>query len=108
MPDVTESLLKRNLYAVYGERDAEKRRAVIADIWSADADFIDPDGHHSGQAASDEAVARLQRQFPEYVFPNSVRYRRSTASDAFRGHLCRRATRRRSPGWTWLLRLEGE
>jgi hypothetical protein len=68
MPDVIESLLKRNLYAVYGERDAEKRRAAIADIWTADAIFIDPDGHHLGQAALDEAVARLQGQFPDYVF----------------------------------------
>jgi len=68
MPEIIESLLKRNLHDVYGERDAEKRRASIADIWTPDAVFIDPDGRHLGQTALDEAVAGLQGRFPDYIF----------------------------------------
>jgi hypothetical protein len=68
MPNVIEGLLKQNLYGVFGEHNAEKRRAAIADIWAQDAVFIDPDGRHLGQAALDEAVVKLQSRFPAYVF----------------------------------------
>jgi hypothetical protein len=68
MPEMTESLLKRNLYTVFNERDAEKRRAAIANIWTADGVFIDLDGPHHGQAELDETAASLHDQFPGYLF----------------------------------------
>ena len=68
MANDTETLLKKNLYEVFGERDAGKRQAAIAAIWKEDGIFIDPSGAHIGQAALEEAVARLLEQFPGFVF----------------------------------------
>jgi hypothetical protein len=63
-----EYLLKQNLHAVFGERDSDKRRAVIANIWKDDGVFIDSDGPHVGHKAIDEAVENLLRRFPDFVF----------------------------------------
>jgi hypothetical protein len=68
MPAKIEFLLRQNLFAVFGERDAATRRATIASIWKADGIFIDPDGPHAGHAEIDEAVERLLRKFPDFVF----------------------------------------
>lgn len=63
-----ECLLRQNLFAVFGERDGSKRRAAIASIWATEGIFIDPDGRHVGHSAIDEAVERLLRKFPDFVF----------------------------------------
>jgi hypothetical protein len=34
MPDITQELLKRNLYEVFGERNAMRRRERIAELWN--------------------------------------------------------------------------
>jgi hypothetical protein len=44
---------------VFSERDAEKRRAIIASLWAADGVFIDPDGIHVGRAAIDQTAEQL-------------------------------------------------
>ncbi len=44
MPDTVETLLKRNLHEVFGERDVEKRREAIAQLWTEDCVFIDQSG----------------------------------------------------------------
>ena len=69
MPDTVETLLKRNLHEVFGERDAEKRREAIAQLWSEDCVFIDHSGTCRGRDELDRAVAVLhQRLPPDYVF----------------------------------------
>ncbi len=35
-----ETLIKRNLHEVFGERDAKKRREAIAQLWTEDCDSI--------------------------------------------------------------------
>ena len=68
MTGATETLLLRNLEEVFGEPDAPRRRAAIADLWTADAVFIDPGGRHVGPAEIDAAVAGLHALFPGFVF----------------------------------------
>ena len=68
MTDATATLLLRNLHEVFGEPNSDRRRAAIADIWAADAVFVDPGGRHAGPAAIDAAVAALHARFPGYVF----------------------------------------
>ena len=56
MPDTIETLIKRNLHEVFGERDVNKRRKAIAQLWTEDCVFID------------RAVATLHDRLPGYVF----------------------------------------
>jgi len=68
MPDTIETLLKRNLHEVFGERDAKKRREAIAQLWTDDCVFIDHSGKTSGRDELDRAVATLHENFPGYIF----------------------------------------
>jgi hypothetical protein len=68
MTDTTETLLTRNLFDVFGERDASKRRAAIAAIWADDGIFVDPHGRFIGHEALNQAVVRLYSMFPDFVF----------------------------------------
>lgn len=68
MPDTIETLIKRNLHEVFGERDAQKRRKAIAELWTEDCVFIDHSGKTSGPDALDRAIATLHERLPGYVF----------------------------------------
>ena len=68
MPDMIETLIKRNLHEVFGERDAKKRREAIAQLWAEDCVFIDHNGKSHGRDALDRAVAVLHQRLPGYVF----------------------------------------
>jgi hypothetical protein len=66
--DMIETLIKRNLHEVFGERDAKKRREAIAQLWAEDCVFIDHNGKSHGRDALDRAVAVLHQRLPDYVF----------------------------------------
>jgi SnoaL-like domain len=68
MPDPIETLIKRNLHEVFGERDAKKRREAIAELWTEDCVFIDHNGKTRGRDELDGAVAALHQRFPHSVF----------------------------------------
>jgi SnoaL-like domain len=68
VPDTIETLLKRNLHEVFGERDAKKRRQAIAQLWTEDCVFIDHDGKARGHDELDRVVAALHERFPGFVF----------------------------------------
>ena len=68
MPDTIETLIKRNLHEVFGERDANKRREAIAQLWTEDCVFIDHSGMSHGRDELDRVVAALHQRFPDYVF----------------------------------------
>jgi hypothetical protein len=68
MPDTIETLIKRNLHEVFGERDTKKRRQAIAELWTEDCLFIDHSGKTRGHDELDRAVSVLQERFPGYVF----------------------------------------
>ena len=68
MPDAIEILIKRNLREVFGERDAKKRRAAIAKLWTEDCVFIDHSGKCHGRDEVDRAIVVLHQRLPGYVF----------------------------------------
>lgn len=68
MSDVIKALLTRNLFAVFGERDGESRRAVIREIFTENARFSDPDGNYTGHGQIEELIVALHGQFPGFVF----------------------------------------
>ena len=68
MPETIETLIKRNLHEVFGERDAQKRRKAIAQLWTEDCVFIDHSGKTGGRDALDRAIATLHERLPGYVF----------------------------------------
>ena len=67
MPDTIETLIKRNLHEVFGERDVQKRRKAIAQLWTEDCVFIDHSSKTSGRDALDRAVVTLHERLPGYV-----------------------------------------
>jgi hypothetical protein len=66
--DTIPDLLIRNLFEVFGEPDAERRREAIATLWADDGVFADPHGRHVGHAALNEAVSQLHARFPGFIF----------------------------------------
>jgi hypothetical protein len=65
---VVKDLMKKNLLGVFNERDAAKRRSLIAKLWDANATFIDPEGRWVGHQAIDDAAQQVQRKFPDFAF----------------------------------------
>ena len=66
--NVVKDLMKKNLFGVFSEHDAEKRRLLIAKIWDTEAIFIDPEGRYVGHTGVNDAVEQLQRRFPDFAF----------------------------------------
>ena len=66
--NVVRGLMKQNLHGVFSERDAEKRRSLIAKIWETKGIFVDPHDRYVGHAAINEAAEQLQRRFPHFAF----------------------------------------
>ncbi len=67
-PSVVKNLMKQSLHGVFSERDAVKRRSMIAKLWDAKGIFIDPEGRYVGHAAIHDAAQELQRKFPGFAF----------------------------------------
>jgi SnoaL-like domain len=65
---IIEMLLRRNLFDVFDQRDAAKRRAAIRELFFEDGIFSDPDARHVGHDAIDGAVAALHQRLPGYTF----------------------------------------
>lgn len=53
---------------LWNERDAIRRRELLADIWTDDGEYVDPLGEARGPAAIDALIAGAQGQFPGLVF----------------------------------------
>ena len=63
MADVRE-LLGTNLHRVFNNRDADARRRVIADTYTDDVTFTEPEGTVTGRVALDERAAALLGRVP--------------------------------------------
>jgi len=66
--NIVRDLMKQNLHGVFSERDAEKRRSLIAKIWDTKGIFIDPHGRYVGHTAINDAAEQVQRRFPDFAF----------------------------------------
>ncbi|RSD11755.1 nuclear transport factor 2 family protein [Amycolatopsis eburnea] len=66
MSDLDE--LARRYLASWNERDPGRRRALVGELWTDDAGYVDPIVVADGRDAIDAAVAAAQRQFPGLVY----------------------------------------
>lgn len=66
--DRVAELLLRNLLDVFDERDGDRRRAALAELWAPDAVFVDPEGRFVGHDAVDRIVAKLHGGTPGWRF----------------------------------------
>jgi hypothetical protein len=64
----TAELLRRNLFEVFGEKDADKRASAIAALYVAEPTTSDPYGEAVGREALSATVSRLHARFPQSVF----------------------------------------
>jgi hypothetical protein len=63
MTDLVERYL-----GVWNETDASARRALIEELYTADATYLDPLGEARGRDAIDATIAAVHTQFPGFVF----------------------------------------
>ena len=64
----TNQLLLRNLRDVFGEGDADRRRAAIKDIFTEDCVVCLPIGRYVGHEALNEVAGMLRAGHPTYVY----------------------------------------
>jgi len=67
-PARIRELLLANLFAVFGERDRERRLQVIARNYTDDVIWTDPDGTTQGHEAMNEQAQKLLQCMPDFVF----------------------------------------
>jgi SnoaL-like domain len=67
-PARIRELLLANLFAVFRERDRERRLQVIARNYTDDVIWTDPDGTTQGHEAMNEQAQKLLQRMPDFVF----------------------------------------
>ena len=67
MSDIIETLLLRNLQEVFGEGDAARRRAAIAELYTEDCTVLLPIGRYVGHRALDQVAGELRAGHPSFV-----------------------------------------
>jgi hypothetical protein len=60
--------IARNYIACWNETDGERRRALLAQYWSPDAQYIDPLTQAAGRESIDALIAAVQARFPGHSF----------------------------------------
>jgi len=58
-------LMERNVTEVFGERDRARRERAIAELYTDDCAFYDPDGESIGRAALADRAQRILDQSPQ-------------------------------------------
>jgi SnoaL-like domain len=67
-PTGIRELMLANLFAVFSERDPERRLEVIARNYTEDVIWSDPDGTTQGHDALNEQAQKLLDRMPGFVF----------------------------------------
>jgi hypothetical protein len=67
-PQRIRELLDRNLQEVFGEGDAQRRRAAIDELWAQDAVLYVPPGIVEGREAIDKFAGDLRATHTHYVY----------------------------------------
>jgi ketosteroid isomerase-like protein len=64
-----DALMHANMVRVFGERNADRRRAALAELYAEDATLYDPETVATGREAISAAVDALLRGLPpDFVF----------------------------------------
>jgi ketosteroid isomerase-like protein len=67
-PARIRELMLANLFAVFNERDPERRLNAIVRNYTEDVIWTDPDGTIQGHEAMNEQAQRLLDRLPDFVF----------------------------------------
>ena len=54
--------------ACWNERDAERRRALLAALWTEEAVYVDPMVRSEGRAGMEALIEGVKARFPEFRF----------------------------------------
>jgi ketosteroid isomerase-like protein len=94
-------LMLVNLFAVFNERDEKRRLKAIADNYTEDVIWTDPDGTTHGHEAMNERAQNLLDGTPDFVFTaaGQIHVSRDLGHLAF--NLGVPSSRRRSAATTW-------
>ena len=68
MSDRIHELLSRNIQEVFGEGDADLRRAAIAELYTDDCVLYVPPGVFVGRAALDKFAGDLRATHPHFAY----------------------------------------
>ena len=68
MSDRIHELLERNLQDVFGEGDADRRRAAIKALYTEDCMLYVPPGMFTGQEALDKFAGELRATHPHFIY----------------------------------------
>jgi hypothetical protein len=68
MSDRIHELLRRNLQEVFGEGDADRRRAAIEELYTDDCILDAPPGVFVGRDALDKFAGDLRSTHPHFVY----------------------------------------
>jgi len=61
-------LMERNVVEVFGERDSERRKAVINQLYTEDCIFFEADDQIVGRDALNTKVEQILKEAPSFVF----------------------------------------
>jgi ketosteroid isomerase-like protein len=67
-PERIQQLMLDNLFAVFNERDRERRLEAIAHNYAEDVVWTDPDGATQGREALNDRAQKLLDRLPDSVF----------------------------------------
>ncbi len=85
MPDRIHELLERNLQEVFGEGDANRRRAAIKELYTEDCVLYVPPGIFTGQEALDQFAGELRATHRISFTSRTACRRRCIMPDAWPG-----------------------
>ena len=61
-------LMERNVLEVFGERDSERRKSVISELYTENCTFFEADDQIVGRDALNAKVEQLLKEAPGFVF----------------------------------------
>ena len=61
-------LMERNVLEVFGERDSERRRSVINELYAENCTFFEADNQITGRDALNAKVDQILKEAPGFVF----------------------------------------
>ena len=94
-------LMLVNLFAVFNERDEERRLKAIADNYTEDVIWTDPEGTTHGHEALNDRARKLLDGLPGFVFAAAGPIHVSAIWAIWPSTWERRSSRRRSAATTW-------
>lgn len=100
-PARIRELLLANLFAVFGERDRERRLQVIARNYTDDVIWTDPDGTTQGHEAMNEQAQKLLQRMPTSCSAPQARSTSAVIWASSPSTWACRSSRPRSAASTW-------